>query len=125
MFSIGCIQAKNCHTNRCPTGVAAQDPLRQRALVPEDKATRVANFHHNTLHALAEMLGAMGLEGPMELRGERLMLRGSDERSLNIKDCFPNLEPGDLLSGKGHNFYLEAWKQAQTDSFEPRQKALP
>tara|TARA_R110002110_G_scaffold40816_5_gene130246 strand:- start:995 stop:2599 length:1605 start_codon:yes stop_codon:yes gene_type:complete len=124
MFSIGCIQAKNCHTNRCPTGVATQDPLRQRALVPEDKATRVANFHHNTLHALAEMLGAMGLEGPMELRGERLMLRGSDERSLNIKDCFPNLEPGDLLSGKGHTYYLEAWKQAQIDSFEPRQRAL-
>ncbi|MEQ8709841.1 MAG: FMN-binding glutamate synthase family protein [Rhodospirillales bacterium] len=124
MFSIGCIQAKNCHTNRCPTGVATQDPLRQRALVPEDKATRVANFHHNTLHALAEMLGAMGLEAPIELRGERLMLRGSDERSLNIKDCFPNLEPGDLLAGKGHNFFLEAWEQAQIDSFEPKQKAI-
>ncbi|MBU1492173.1 MAG: FMN-binding glutamate synthase family protein, partial [Gammaproteobacteria bacterium] len=38
MFAIGCIQSQSCHTNKCPTGVATQDPLRQRALVVEDKA---------------------------------------------------------------------------------------
>ncbi len=31
MFAIGCIQSQSCHTNKCPTGVATQDPLRQRA----------------------------------------------------------------------------------------------
>ena len=35
MFAIGCIQSLICNTNRCPTGVATQDPLRQRALVVE------------------------------------------------------------------------------------------
>ncbi|MEQ9326171.1 MAG: FMN-binding glutamate synthase family protein [Rhodospirillales bacterium] len=119
MFSIGCIQAKSCHTNRCPTGVATQDPIRQRALVPEDKSVRVANFHRNTLHALAELLGAMGLQSPPELRGERVMLRGADERSLNIKDCYPGLAKGDLLAGKGHSFFLEAWEMAQAASFDP------
>ncbi|WP_134619507.1 FMN-binding glutamate synthase family protein, partial [Pseudomonas aeruginosa] len=38
MFAIGCIQSQSCHTNKCPTGVATQDPLRQRALVVPDKA---------------------------------------------------------------------------------------
>ena len=44
--------------------MATQDPLRQRALVVEDKAARVAHFHRNTLHALAEILGAAGLSIP-------------------------------------------------------------
>ena len=34
MFAIGCIQSRSCHSNHCPTGVATQDPLRQRAAEP-------------------------------------------------------------------------------------------
>src|SRR5262249_22690125 len=30
MFAVGCIQAQQCHTGNCPTGVATQDPSRQR-----------------------------------------------------------------------------------------------
>ena len=37
MFAVGCIQSEYCHTDRCPTGVATQDPTRQRALVVPDK----------------------------------------------------------------------------------------
>lgn len=54
MFALRCIQSLSCHTNRCPVGVATQDPLRQRALVVLDKAERVRRFYHNTLWALAE-----------------------------------------------------------------------
>ena len=28
MFALGCIQAQNCHTGMCPTGVSTQDPQR-------------------------------------------------------------------------------------------------
>ena len=28
MFALGCIQSLSCHTDRCPTGVATQDPTR-------------------------------------------------------------------------------------------------
>jgi len=48
MFAVGCIQSQSCHTDRCPTGVATQDPTRQRALVVPDKIERVANFHRAT-----------------------------------------------------------------------------
>lgn len=61
MFALGCIQSRTCNTDRCPTGVATQDPYRQRALDPEDKAQRVANFHANTLKAVASLLGTSGL----------------------------------------------------------------
>ena len=78
MFAIGCIQSQSCHTNKCPTGVATQDALRQRALVVPDKAQRVYNFHRNTLKALAEMLAAAGLAGIAdsdELHGIVVMIR--------------------------------------------------
>ena len=49
MFALGCLQAQTCHTGKCPTGVATQDPLRQRALAVPDKIERVYRFHHHTL----------------------------------------------------------------------------
>src|SRR5277367_6204852 len=36
MFALGCIQSLTCHTDRCPTGVTTQDPIRQRALFVPD-----------------------------------------------------------------------------------------
>jgi glutamate synthase domain-containing protein 2 len=45
MFALGCMQAQNCHTGECPTGVATQDPLRQQSLVVADKTQRVYSFH--------------------------------------------------------------------------------
>ncbi|MCC7247094.1 MAG: FMN-binding glutamate synthase family protein, partial [Lysobacter sp.] len=30
MFALGCIQAHSCHTSRCPSGIATQDPSRWR-----------------------------------------------------------------------------------------------
>jgi hypothetical protein len=60
MFAVGCIQSQQCHTDRCPTGVATQDKSRQRALVVPDKATRVANFHKETVLALGELIAAAG-----------------------------------------------------------------
>lgn len=75
MFSIGCIQARSCHTDHCPTGVATQDPLRQRALVPEDKAVRVFNYHRSTLQNLAELLGAAGVHHPSEVGPQHITRR--------------------------------------------------
>ena len=66
MFAVGCIQSQRCHTNKCPVGVTTQDPKLQRALNVPDKAERVHNYHRNTVHALAEMIAAMGLDHTSE-----------------------------------------------------------
>ncbi|MBY0515729.1 MAG: FMN-binding glutamate synthase family protein [Bacteriovoracaceae bacterium] len=68
MLSLGCIQALRCNTNDCPTGVATQDPKLVSGLVVTDKRERVKNFHSQTLHAVAEMIGAMGLTSHDELK---------------------------------------------------------
>ncbi len=49
MFALGCIQALRCNTNRCPTGVATQDPDLVRGLHVGDKSARVARFHRETV----------------------------------------------------------------------------
>ncbi len=120
MFAIGCIQSQSCHTNKCPTGVATQDPLRQRALVVPDKAERVASFHRNTLHALAEMLAAAGLEHPSELKPKHLARRISPSEIGLFSDLYTFLKPGELLSGSIESeFYARMWRMARSESFAP------
>jgi len=120
MFAIGCIQSRNCHTNKCPTGVATQDPLRQRALVVPDKAERVANFHRNTLRALSEMLAAAGLSHPQELGPHHLVRRVSTTEIKLFSQLLTYLQPGELLTGKTESaFYGESWQMARADNFNP------
>jgi glutamate synthase domain-containing protein 2 len=44
MLSIGCIQAQECHTGFCPTGVATQKDWLVKGLDPTDKSARLANY---------------------------------------------------------------------------------
>jgi glutamate synthase domain-containing protein 2 len=118
MFAIGCIQSQSCHTNKCPTGVATQDALRQRALVVPDKAERVANYHHNSLHALAELLAAAGLEHPSSLKPHHVARRVSSNEIRLYSQLFPYLAEGELLGGDSpHPFYRQTWALASPDSF--------
>jgi len=113
MFALGCIQARSCHTNRCPTGVATQDPTRQRALVVSDKAERVANFHKNTLIGFGEMLGAMGLDRPGDITVDVLHIRTADPASLlHFRLVADQLSQTDCPLP-----FARPWAEAQTESF--------
>ncbi len=120
MFSIGCIQAQSCHTNRCPTGVATQDPLRQRALVVENKAQRVARFHRNTLHALAEIVGAAGFDKPEDLQPRHIMVRQKNGETLSAEEAYWTLEKNVLVNGDcDRSDYTRFWNMALAESFAP------
>lgn len=119
MFALGCIQSQKCHTNACPVGVATQDPLRQRALVVEDKAHRVANFQRNTLQALAEVVAAAGLAHPAELSAGHIFLRGQDGSVLSLAEHWPAPAPGALLDGDPGPDLADDWRRARADSFAP------
>ncbi|MHC3001272.1 FMN-binding glutamate synthase family protein [Gordonia sp. GN26] len=64
MLSIGCIQAQKCHTDTCPTGVATQNNWLTRGLVPDEKATRVANYITTLRRDLVKVSQACGVEHP-------------------------------------------------------------
>ena len=118
MFALGCIQSLSCHTNRCPVGVATQDPMRQRALVVPDKAERVFNFHRNTLAALSEMVAAAGLEHPGLIGPHHLVRRVSLTEIRMFSQLHIFLEDGELLSeSHDRDFYSAAWRLARADSF--------
>lgn len=77
MLSVGCIQALRCDTNKCPTGVATQNPDLVRGLVVAEKKHRVANFHKNTVHAALEMMAAAGVAQVDQLTPD-VLLHGRD-----------------------------------------------
>ena len=120
MFALGCIQSLSCHTDRCPSGVATQDPVRQRALVVPDKATRVHQFHEETLRALAELVAAAGLMHPIELGPQHIVRRvaQNDVRLLSLVAQF--IRPGSLAEGRfEHKVFEIFWPMARADSFAP------
>jgi len=119
MFALGCIQSLSCHTDRCPTGVTTQDPSRARALVVPHKIDRVYNYHHATLHALAELLAAAGLEHPQQLRPIHFSKRSSSTEVCTFAQLYPALRPGELIDGTGDVRFRDAWSMARADTFQP------
>jgi len=119
MFSLGCIQSLSCHTDRCPTGVTTQDPSRARALYVPHKIDRVYNYHHATLHALAELLAAAGLDHPQQLRPIHFSKRSSSTEVRTFAQLYPALRPGELIDGTDDLRFRDAWAMARAGSFQP------
>ncbi|MGW2087904.1 FMN-binding glutamate synthase family protein [Streptomyces sp. NPDC001880] len=64
MLSIGCIQAQKCHTDKCPTGIATQDPWLVRGIDAPSKATRAAVYLRTLRKELLKVSGAVGVAHP-------------------------------------------------------------
>ena len=123
MFALGCIQSQSCHTDRCPTGIATQNPSRWRHLDVPDKSMRVHQFHDNTLKALRDLLAAAGLEHPDQLGPEHILRRVSPVLVSSLAMLYPFLKPGELLGGSpDHKVFQEFWAVARSDSFAPPEK---
>ncbi|MBL8649900.1 MAG: FMN-binding glutamate synthase family protein [Sphingopyxis sp.] len=117
MFSLGCVQSLQCHTDKCPTGVATQDPGRQRGLAVEDKAARVRRFQAATVNALWDISGAMGLETPWQIMPHHLHERLNSARSDSIDRIYKFYERGVLLDDPGSVASARYWAMARADSF--------
>ncbi len=117
MFALGCVQSLSCHNDKCPTGVATQDPLRQLALDVEDKSKRVHNFHDRTLMALAEIVEATGLSHPREFHRDHFYRRVSPLEVKSFADVYPELSHGSLLNGSAPDEYKNKWARSRADRF--------
>lgn len=98
MFSLGCIQSRQCHANTCPTGVATQDPVRYRQLNVEDKSQRVANYHRAAIHALLELVAAAGLAAPAQISRHHIFRRLSEDTIKSYAEIYPELQPNCLTN---------------------------
>ena len=118
MLSLGCIQARKCNTNHCPTGVATSNPQLVQGLVPSEKKVRVYNFHRHTLHAFAELLGAAGLESTSKISRHQVHRRVAYDVVKTYADLFPYIQRGSLLHENSGRYgkYVE---MASSCDFEP------
>lgn len=97
MLATGCIQALQCNTNTCPTGVATQDPSLMKGLVVKDKSERVANFHKETIKSFIELMAASGVTKPTDLKREHINRRITMTQVQKYSDIYPEVELGKYL----------------------------
>ena len=122
MFALGCIQALRCNSNHCPTGITTQNPRLVKGLHVPSKAERVQRFHQATIPAFLEMLAAMALDDPADLRPDHIYRRVGDLEVRSMAEIYRFLEPGQLLSDERPDCVLtREWAAARADawSFQP------
>ena len=117
MMAIGCIQALRCNSNKCPTGIATQDPILVRGLDVSDKGRRVANYHLETVKSTAELMGAIGVSHPSEVRPWHVNRRVGIAETKNLGEIHTFLKEGDLLKEPLPTVYARAFKNATPESF--------
>jgi glutamate synthase domain-containing protein 2 len=97
MISLGCIQSRQCNLNTCPTGITTQNPKLQYGLVVDEKKIRVNNYHRNTLNSYLEIIGALGLRNPSDIKPWYLKRRINETTILSLNQIFEFIQPGSLL----------------------------
>ncbi|MDX5422271.1 MAG: FMN-binding glutamate synthase family protein [Hymenobacteraceae bacterium] len=106
MFALGCIQALQCDSGRCPVGIATQDKRLSQGLDVADKRVRVASFHRNTLAATKELMEACGFQSLQDITPDKIFRRVEQG---SIKS-FQQLYFGKTDSGRAreifHNYKL-------------------
>lgn len=117
MMALGCIQAVKCNSNKCPVGVATQDPGLVVGLVVADKNKRVTNFHKNTVESLAHFLGAMGIGHPSQLQPWHIMRRVDKTSIKNYNEIYSFLKKGELLKEPYPPYYDRAIKLSSAETF--------
>lgn len=93
MFSLGCIQALQCHQNTCPTGITTHDKKLQRGLVAEQKSTRVANYIKNICYEVGVIAHSCGVHQPRELSRRHVRIVQQNGTSTMLADIYPDKTP--------------------------------
>jgi glutamate synthase domain-containing protein 2 len=74
MLSLGCIQALDCNSNRCPTGIATQDKGLEKVLDVEAAAKRVANYVKTLEKEVYMLCHSCGYSSPDQFTSDDIMV---------------------------------------------------
>lgn len=118
MLALGCIQARTCNSNHCPTGIATSNPSRNNGLVVTDKSDRVANFHKETVYNLVELVAAAGLNDISELRPKHINRRVEGTNVQTYAQLYPKITKNCLLAEDGvPDDWADDWESASSESW--------
>lgn len=120
MLALGCIQSLECNKNSCPTGIATQNPALIKGLDVADKKHRVANYHHQTMRAVAELFSAAGIHDAKQLNRSHVHRRISATETARYDQIFPPLDTGCLLQAPYPDSFRCEMEQASAASFSPQ-----
>ncbi|MET0825402.1 MAG: glutamate synthase-related protein, partial [Acidimicrobiales bacterium] len=88
MMSIGCIQSQKCHTDRCPTGVATQDPWLSHGLDPTSKAERCAQYIRTFRKELVKVSESVGVAHPGLITAEDVDIFRGDYSAQSLRAVY-------------------------------------
>ena len=88
MLALGCIQAQECHTDRCPTGVATQDAWLSHGLDPQLKSVRVANYLKTLRRDLLEVAEAVGVAHPGLIVADDVEILDGHRSSVSLREVY-------------------------------------
>lgn len=88
MMAIGCIQAQQCHTNHCPTGVASNHPWLVRGIDPTSKSARLANYVITLRKDVMALSRACGVPHPALITADQLELLDGRFGTSTIAELF-------------------------------------
>ncbi|TFH08094.1 MAG: FMN-binding glutamate synthase family protein [Nitrosomonadales bacterium] len=118
MLALGCIQTRECNSDKCPTGIATQDPARYKALDIENKSIRVASYHNLTVENLTELLAACGLKILDELEPEHINVRVNGNQIANYAQLYPTIDSSCLLTGRNcPDSWKADWEKASAQTW--------
>ncbi len=98
LLSIGCIQAQQCHTDHCPTGIATQSRWLQRGLDPTLKSVRFDNYVRTLRAEILELTHAMGHAHPSEIRTEDVEIALRPHETASLADVIGYAVRRDLVN---------------------------
>lgn len=101
MFALGCVQSLKCNLDTCPTGITTMVPSRVASLVVEDKKTKVANYHKNTMEAFKELLKSMGLESRKGIDKKFIVRRINENGTKTYQELYSNGLNGRKIKSNG------------------------
>jgi glutamate synthase domain-containing protein 2 len=103
MLAIGCIQARICHTGRCPVGITTQNRWLQRAIRPGDKSERLAGYLIALRGELYSLARACGVAHPSLVTADHLEVLNDHFHGVSVREMFG---------------YEEGWGSADREEIE-------
>jgi len=88
MLAIGCIQAQQCHTGHCPTGVATQSKWLVRGLDPTNKSARLANYLMALRKDLLQLANTCGKTHPALVPLSMIELVDNEVRTHSAREAY-------------------------------------
>jgi glutamate synthase domain-containing protein 2 len=129
MMAIGCVQSQKCHTDRCPTGVATQDPWLAHGLDPVSKAERCAQYLRTFRNELVKVSESVGVAHPGLITANDVDIFSGDYQAQSLRAVYGYKdgwgELGPELTAEVHRLMQPGGMQVEQESIEAGEGEKP